>query len=196
MAVNTKNSKVLTWKEKQYSSIPGKYITSKDLLLHAGCVAWQFLTQEHHWKTVKFTNRLVRRKIPGHKDEMELQLLQRIPQARHRGQPEKATHPADKVAVEPQSRQPRYYPKAGTQRVLGAQIQQDHQGSRLLAKEARDRPQKVCERLLMFTEHICEHQACSYTAAIWLWLPWSGLQSSRSAVRIHWNEESLVHWQF
>lgn len=98
--------------------------------------------------------------------------------------------------VEPQSGQPCYYPKAGTQRVLGAQIQQDHQGSRLLAKEARDRPQKVCERLLMFTNVFSVHQACSYTAAIWLWIPCSGLQSSRSAVRIHWNEESLVHWQF
>lgn len=139
MAVNTKNYKVLPWKEKLYSSIPGKYITNKVALLHPGCVAWQFLTQEYFWKTVKFTGRLVH-KIPGHKAEMELQLLQQIPQARDRGHPEKPTHPAGRVARGASEQAAMLLP--GTQRALGAQIQQDHQGSRLLAKEARDRPQK------------------------------------------------------
>jgi len=35
---------------------------------------------------VKFTGRLVHKKILGHKDETELQLLEQIPQARNRGQ--------------------------------------------------------------------------------------------------------------
>jgi len=43
-------------------------------------------------------------------------------------------------------------PKPGTQKALGTQIQQDRLVSSVLAKEPRDRPQKACERLLMFTD--------------------------------------------
>lgn len=78
MAVNTKSYNVLC-KEKQYSFISGKYITSKVVLLHAVYVAWKFLTQEYCWKIVKITCRLVQKKIPGHKDAVELQVLCQIP---------------------------------------------------------------------------------------------------------------------
>lgn len=62
-----------------------------------------------------------------------------------------------------------------------------------LPKKARDRPQEVCERLLMFTHVFSQHRACIYRAAIWLQLPCSWLQSSRSADRGHLNAECLVH---
>lgn len=192
MAVNTKKYKMLPWKGKKYSSIPEKYITSKVVLLHAGCVARQFLTQEYPWKTVKFTGWRYQDIKMKQSCSFFSRFLKPDTGDTQRNPP---THPPCWQGGTRSLRAGSHAttPKLGPRKCWEPGSKRTIRFPDSLPKKARDRPQEVCERLLMFTHVFSQHRACIYRAAIWLRLPCSWLQSSRSAVRGHLNAECLVH---